>query len=193
MKDYIQKAKQYLTSRPNKELYIGIGVIACAIIAVVVVIVSAVNSVPRIVYQPAVACDLLTSQKAQELLGDQAVKSNVGEPVQSNNVSLSRCGYTNGSGDETTLVVAAIIVRSGINDKGVEQNKTEFIAGKPNVGAETVTDLGDGAYFNQKSGQLNVLSGRDWIIISYGVGSDPQSNTVEDAVTAARKVIAREK
>lgn len=189
MKQYIQRARTYVTTRTNKELSLGIGIIGGSILLIVGIGVLIFNSVPKLVYQPANACDLLTTNEAQALLGDKTVKSNVGAPVQSNNVSLSRCGYTNGSGDENTLIVAAIIVRSGINDKGVEQNKSEFIAGRPSKGIETVTDLGDSAYFNQQNGQLNVLHGRDWIIVSYGTGSNPQNNTVEDAVALARKVV----
>lgn len=189
MKHYIHAVKTYFSTRTNKELYIGIGIIGGVVLGIVVVSVLVFNSIPRIVYKPSNACDFLTMQEAQSLLGDRTMKSNVGPPVQSNNVSLSRCGYTNGSGDENTLIVAAIIVRSGVNDKGVEQNKSEFIAGRPTKGVETVTNLGNSAYFNQQNGQLNILNGRDWIIVSYGTGSNPQDNSVEDAVALARKIV----
>ena len=189
MKQHLEKLKLYFKERSSKELAIGVAIIGSALGIIIITAVLIFNSVPKVVYQPANACDLFSAQDARDLLGEQTVKSNIGAPVQSNNVSLSRCGYTNGSGDEATLIVAAIIVRSGINDKGTQQNKSEFTAGKPSRGVEVVTGLGDGAYFNQQNGQLNVLNGRDWIILSYGIGSDPQANTIEDAVALARKVV----
>jgi hypothetical protein len=87
------------------------------------------------------------------------------------------------------MIVAAMTVRSGINDKGVEQNKTEFSVGRPHKNIEIVKDLGDNAYFNQTLGQLNILDGRKWIILSYGVGSAPEANTVDKAVELAHKII----
>lgn len=189
MKKYIQTVRTYITSRNNKELSIGIAIIGTAIALIVTIAAFVFNSIPKVVYQPADACVLFTLQEAKELLGGRAMKTNVGQPVQLGDTTQSRCGYTDGSSEQASMVVAAIMIRSGINDKGVEKNKSEFAASKPSKGIESVTDLGDGAYFNQVNGQLNVLDGRNWIIISYGIGSAPESNVVANAVDLARKVI----
>jgi hypothetical protein len=191
MKDYLKKLKDVFHHRSQRDTIIGVSIIGAVVLVISVAIVLIYNAIPKVVYTPASACDLFTEQDARQILGDKALKSNESPGVQSNNVSLSRCGYTNGTGDVSSLVVAAVVVRSGVNDNGVEQNKNEFNDGRPNTGTETITDLGDSAYFNKRNGQLNVLEGKNWIVISYGVGSDPQSNKIEDAVQLARNVVAK--
>ena len=174
----------------KKEIIIG-AIVATVIIAAVIGIVILVRNsgTPKIVYQPAKACELLTLAEAQELLGDKTLSTSATTPVQAVNTATSKCGYTDGNPDVNNAIVAAIVVRSGINDAGVRQNKTDFVNGKPIKNVETVKDLGDNAYFNEELGQLNVLSGNNWIILSYGLGSTPEANTLDEEVALARKVI----
>ena len=173
----------------KKELIIG-GIVVLAVIAIIAAIVFAIaNSGLKVDYQPTVACDTLTSLEAQELLGNSAFNSADDPAVISGDLATSRCGYTDGTADTNTMIVAAVILRAGINDKGVEQNKTEFAQGTPTQGVEIVNDLGDSAYFNQVNGQLNVLKDKNWFIFSYGQGSSPENNKIEDVVALAHKVI----
>lgn len=188
MNTHIQAAKTYIKTF-KKELIIGSSVIVALLILIIAIVAMYINSTPKIVYQPAKACDLFSAVKAQKLLGPSMVKSGEKDPVQSADMATSQCGYTDGNPNTNNMVVAAIIVRSGINDKGVEQNKNEFTAGKPTKGVEVVKDLGDSAYFNQVRGQLNILKGRDWVILSYGVGSSPETNTLNKAVEFAHTVL----
>ena len=173
----------------KKELIIG-AVVVFAVIAIIAAIVFAIaNSGPKVDYPPTVACDTLTSLEAQELLGNSAFNSADDPAVISGDLATSRCGYTDGTNNTETMIVAAVILRAGINDKGVEQNKTEFAQGTPTQGVEIVNDLGDSAYYNQVNGQLNVLKDKNWFIFSYGVGSTPEANIVEDTVKLAEKVL----
>jgi len=173
----------------KKELIIG-AVVVFAVIAIIAAIVFAIaNSGPKVDYPPTVACDTLTSLEAQELLGNSAFNSADDPAVISGDLATSRCGYTDGTNNTETMIVAAVILRAGINDKGVEQNKTEFAQGTPTQGVEVVKDLGDSAYYNQVNGQLNVLKDKNWYIFSYGVGSTPEANIVEDTVKLAEKVL----
>lgn len=173
----------------KKELIIG-AVAVFAVIAIIAAIVFAIaNSGPKVDYPPTVACDTLTSLEAQELLGNSAFNSADDPAVISGDLATSRCGYTDGTNNTETMIVAAVILRAGINDKGVEQNKTEFAQGTPTQGVEVVKDLGDSAYYNQLNGQLNVLKDKNWYIFSYGVGSTPEANIVEDTVKLAEKVL----
>jgi len=173
----------------KKELIIG-AVVVFAVIAIIAAIVFAIaNSGPKVDYPPTVACDTLTSLEAQELLGNSAFNSADDPAVISGDLATSRCGYTDGTNNTETMIVAAVILRAGINDKGVEQNKTEFAQGTPTQGVEVVKDLGDSAYYNQLNGQLNVLKDKNWYIFSYGVGSTPEANIVEDTVKLAEKVL----
>lgn len=173
----------------KKATYIGAAVFGIAALLIVAAAYFIYNSTPKIVYQPANACDLLSIDEARELLGGNALKSSEKKPVQNENTATSTCGYANGDANTESMVVAAVMVRSGLNDKGVQQNKTEFAAGKPDKNVKDVKGLGDSAYFNEKLGQLNILDGRRWIILSDGVGSAPQANTLEDAVKLAKKVL----
>lgn len=187
MNQHIQKALPYI--KEKNEQFIGLAVIAVLVLIVVIVAVFVNASTPKVVYQPADACQLFTVAEAKELLGSGALQTNVIAPVQTKNIAKSSCGYADGNPDKDSMIVAAIVVRAGINDDGINQNVTEFNQGKPSSGIEAIENLGDSAYFNAAQGQLNVLDGKNWILISYGKGSDPLSNTVEDAATLARKVI----
>ncbi len=164
-------------------------VVTAALIVVVAIALFAVNSAPKIAYQPASACDLFSPAKAKELLGNKALNSSMNSPVILKNTASSKCGYTDGNPDTNNMIVAAIIVRSGINDAGIQQNKTEFTSGKPTKNVEIVNGLGDNAYFNEELGQLNILSGHEWIILSFGVGSAPGTNTVDKSIELAHKVL----
>jgi len=173
----------------KKELIIG-GIVVLTVIAIIAAIVFFIaNSGPKVDYQPTVACDTLTSLEAQELLGNSAFNSANDPAVIAGDLATSRCGYTDGTNNTETMIVAAVILRAGINDKGVEQNKTEFTQGTPTQGVERVKDLGNSAYFNQVNGQLNVLKDKNWYIFSYGQGSAPENNKLEDVVALAHKVI----
>lgn len=190
MNKYIQTAKTYITTR-NKEFVVGVAVILGGIILVIVIALFIQNNTPKIMYQPAKACDLLNLAEAKELLGSKTVSSTSKDPVlsRSGNNAASECGYTDGNPDVDNMIVAAISVRSGVNDDGVQLNKTEFATNKASKNVEIVKDLGDSAYFNLKLGQLNVLEDRNWIIFNYGIGSAPETNTVDKAVELARKTL----
>jgi hypothetical protein len=188
MNHHIQSTKAYITTH-KKELAFGTAAVLGVVVLITAITLFVRSNAPKVVYQPANACDLLTLTEAQEMLGGRTLASNVNTPILSNDTATSRCGYTDGNPDTNNMIVAAIIVRSGVNDKGVQKNKTEFAAGKPSQHVETVKDLGNSAYFNQKLGQLNILDGREWIILSYGVGSAPETNAVDKAVELARMVV----
>lgn len=174
----------------KKELIIG-SVVVLSVLAIVAAIVLFIyNSTPKVVYEPAVACNTLSTIEAKELLGNNALNTNADDPVLSKNTATSKCGYADGNADTTKLQVAAVIVRSGFNDEGVQQNKDEFANGTPTRAVEIVKDVGDSAYFNQTNGQLNVLKGRDWFVLSYGLGSTPETNSLESVLKLAQKVLS---
>ncbi len=190
MKNYFQISKDYVTAH-KKDFTIGTGIfiVVALVVALIIFIANNVDHPAKIVYKPTTACDVFTEAEAKDLLGAKAIHSNTSDLILSGNLTTSKCGYTDGNPDMNKAVVAAIIVRSGINDAGVQQNKTEFANGTPVDNIQKVNDLADSAYFNQNLGQLNVLDGRDWIIISYGIGSDPTGNTVADAVKLAHLIV----
>lgn len=187
VKKYVKSTKRYIADR--SELFVGIGVVG-GLFAVIGIIALAVHlSGPRIVYQPVGACDLLTPAKAQDLLGDKVINTNTNKPTIEENIATSKCGYT----DENPLVdqmkIAAIAVRSAINDEGDAQNKTDFAKAKSQAGMEPVNGIGESAFFNVSSGHLNVLSGHVWLIANYGLASSASENTLEKATELAKKVL----
>lgn len=188
MKQYTQAIKSYFKTY-HSNLLIGTSIIIGVVLLISAFILFTQDRTPKIVFQPAKACELLKPAEAKELLGDKTISSTAKNPVQSENVAVSSCGYTDGNPEINDMTVAAINIRSGINEEGVEQNKREFRQGMPNKNIESIKDLGERAYFNQENGQLNILDDRNWIILSYGVGSSPESNSLENAITLAKKII----
>lgn len=172
----------------KKELIIGsvAVVVLLALIATIAVLIN--NSQVKVIYEPEKACDMLTMAEAKELLGANTMLSGTTDPKLSGTTAVSKCGYTDGNTDTEKMIVAALMVRSGVNDEGVALNKSQFANGRPE-NTETVNDVGESAYFNKENGQLNVLDGHNWIIISYGQGTAQEANTIEDAVELAEKVL----
>lgn len=189
VKQYAQNAKTYVTSSSGKEMLIGAAVVVVVTALIVGAVVFIQNSGPKIVYQPAIACDLLTKDEAKEMLGEQVLDHTPASPTLSQDVATSKCSYTDSNPEQNQMKVAAIAVRSAVNDQGTEKNKREFAAAKLNQGMQPVNNLGESAFFNPELGQLNILKGRNWIILSYGVGTDPKSNTLEEAIELAQKVV----
>lgn len=185
MNRYLQAVTTYVTTHRNEA-------VTTAVVAVVFIFVVALfiyDSTPHYVYQPVKACDLLTPAEAQDMLGDKVLSTDANTPVVSDDTATSKCSYSDENPDKSKMMVAAVAVRSAIDDKGAQQNKVDFATARANNDVEIVKNVGDSAYFNKTSGQLNVLSGHMWLILNYGVGSTPQTNTVDKAVELAHKVL----
>ncbi len=179
-----------MTQKYKKTIIIsGVALLLLVIISSIIIIVS--NNGSRIVYKPVKACDVFTEAEAKQLLGATIYKPNDGAPEITGSIAYSSCGYSDVNPDQNNMKVAAVSIRYGINDVGVARNKKEFITGKPTTNVQDVTNVGDAAYFNKSLGQLDVLldGGKRWMVISYGIGNSPASNTVEDALSLARLVI----
>lgn len=188
MKPRIQSTVQYIRSR-KKMLLTGLAILVGVVALVVAVMLFMQSQKPKIIYNPVHACTLLMSSEAQELLGDRTVRSDAKEPIVTDNVATSRCGYTDGAPDVNAMRVAALMVRSAVNDNGVEQNYNDFTETKAIETNDPVPNIGDDAYFDVLRGQLNVLDGGMWIILSYGIGSAPEANTLDDATKLAEKIV----
>jgi hypothetical protein len=190
MKDLYTPTRQYVSA--HKDYFITGGWISLAVLIIIAVTMIYIYNVsPKIVYQPVHACDLLTPAKAQELLGKDVIASKPEKPVIADETATSKCSYTDENPSQDAMRVAALAIRAGINDEGVAKNKSDFEAAKANNAVEVIENLGESAFFNKTNGQLNVIKGYNWLIINYGVGTDPQSNTIEQATELARLVTAK--
>lgn len=188
VKTYLQKIKHYIIE--HNEQVIGIAITAGVIAIIAIIALVSHLSGPQIVYQPVKSCDLLTPAEAQTLLGDKIIGVDSKDPSITGDVATSKCSYTDGNPDKAQMVVAAVAVRSAINDEGVTKNTDDFAASQANNDTDTVTGIGEKAYFNKTSGQLNILSNKSWIIISYGIGENPAANSPEKAVQLAKLVVS---
>lgn len=187
MNHYIQTCTDYITTH-KRQFTTGVAFLLGSAFLVALYIY---NNPPVVVYKPTDACAMLTPVKAEQLLGEKVYSIDTQGSMVSGNIATSKCSYTDQNHDTAKLLVAAIAVRSGVNDKGIQQNKTDFAARRPNIGMQPVDNLGDSAYFNPIVGQLNILKGRQWIILSYGVGAAPETNTLDKAVELAHKVLQK--
>jgi hypothetical protein len=188
MENIYQKAKEYVRDH-KKQFSIGVPIVVVLLIGLLIGSLWSYNhQQPKIVYEPASACDLLTLAEAKTLLGTYTINPVNNTPVQSGNVTTSQCAYSDGLADTSHAIAVEINVRSAINDDGIKMNKAQFEAGKP-TGAQDVTGIGDEAYFNPGLGQLNVLKETTWIIMSYGAAANPQGNTLADAEKLAKLIL----
>jgi hypothetical protein len=185
LQQYMQSTKTYIVER--SDTFIGIGVVIGLLAIVGAVALINHLSGPQIVYQPIKACDLFTPTQAQSLLGEKINGVDKNEPQISGNLAVSKCGYSDLN--SAAITVAAVTIRTGINDDGITQNKSDFAKSKKNNATEKVPQLGDSAFFNAKVGQLNVLKGGNWYIFNYGLGDSPEQNTLDKALELARKVL----
>ena len=132
------------------------------------------------------ACDVLTDAVAQQVLGTGATKADTtAGNASSSDVSVSNCNYTykpvtTGSALEQvqSTHAAGLLVRAAKTKTGVDSNKAVFGPQKP-AGVQDVSGYGDQAYFNPQYGQLNILKGGNWYILSNYVGVNPTKATLD--------------
>lgn len=194
MKQQFQKytqAVQTYVSAHKKDIQIAAPIVAIFVVLVGLIVLSTVKNLPNIVYKPVKACDLLTPAKANDILGDKVKGVDSNDPVIKGNTAVSKCGYNDLNPTEGQLKVLAIAVQSGINDKGVAQNKAGFKQSQKGKTLESVNGLGDEAYFDPATGMLNVLDGKRWIMLTYGFGATPEENNVQQEISIARDILKK--
>lgn len=138
------------------------------------------------------ACDVLTESVAKQVIGAGAEKGDTSAGnVSSDDVSVSNCVYTYKS--VTTGPIfdqlastdhAGLLVRSAKTQIGVKSNKTPFTTARPSA-AQDVSGFGDDAYFNPTTGQLNILKGGNWYILSKYKGTSGTATTVDEVKVLA--------
>lgn len=124
------------------------------------------------------ACELLTPDDAQQVLGPDAETSlpNDTSAFQTSHTTVSACAYSNSTG------TVQLTVRTPSDSLGASKNATVFGSDKPR-GATSVDGYGQAAYWDGDKHQLDVLGSNTWYIISRSTG------TKADTVAVA-KVLA---
>ncbi len=128
------------------------------------------------------SCEILTQEIVDEALGSGAQKAAATTPtIYSDDLIVSNCIYskdTDGIG---------LLIRSAKTMSGASDNKSRFNDQKPD-NVETVDNLGDAAYYEPSIGQLNILAGNNWYILT--VYEEQLTNTTLEAnVEIARKLV----
>lgn len=135
------------------------------------------------------ACDVLTSDIAKQILGDTAVKGETSAGNVSNeNISVTNCVYT-AEIDPNALKFnntngVSVLARSAKSDTGATENKANFDSDKLPAGTQNVSGVGDKAFFNPKFGQLNVLKGGNYYIVTNYKGKILDATLEDDKALA---------
>lgn len=117
------------------------------------------------------ACDVLTEAIAKNILGDAAAKGDLpAGDVATKDVSVSSCVYTVKIDPAAAVRISntkgvSILVRAAKTTAGSDSNKSQFTTLKP-TGVQDVAGIGNAAFYNPTFGQLNVLKGGNWYIVT---------------------------
>ena len=115
------------------------------------------------------ACDILTLPQAKQLFGTDNVTTNPEDntaATDTNDIVQSSCTYVAKMGPAGFLT-ASNWLRAATSDAGNSSNTQQFTQKRP-VNTQDVTGYGDRAYWNIQLGQLNILKGNTWYIVSFG-------------------------
>ncbi len=174
---------------PRAKLYIGLAIV---IVGLLVGLFAYNNQSQRIniVYQPVVACNLLTKSIAQEFLGKEVLGGNGDQEIGDSGTATSDCSYTDSNSDKNAMQAIIMRVRSGYDDTGAAQNKQDFAAHKQANNVQEVEGVGKQAFFNRTNSQLHILTDTSWIIISYTAGGAPTADAQDKTTAIAKRIFA---
>jgi hypothetical protein len=130
------------------------------------------------------AATILTPDVAKAIFGApaEAAKVNSETDMKSGTAVVSRCSYSIKNDAGTATNISLLFRRAAT----LEEGKAIFLASKLAHHDEEISDLGDAAYRTVAPAQLNVLKGRNWLIISAGAFPKPDPILQEKA---AREIL----
>ncbi|HEU4966469.1 MAG TPA: hypothetical protein VFT53_03230 [Candidatus Saccharimonadales bacterium] len=119
------------------------------------------------------ACSIMTNNVANQILGNSAIRATTPADAEStSDIAFSNCAYSAGPNIDPPHM-ASLAVRSAKDSAGAASNKSVFtIAGRP-AGVQTLTGYGDAAYWDPGMGQLDILKGNNWYIVTNYTGTSP--------------------
>ena len=95
--------------------------------------------------------------------------------MKSGTAVVSRCSYSMKNDTGTTTSISLLFRRAAT----MEEGKAIFLASKLVHHDEEISDLGDSAYRTVAPAQLNVLKGKNWLVISAGAFPKPNPSLQE--------------
>ncbi|HSX35279.1 MAG TPA: hypothetical protein VLF62_06580 [Candidatus Saccharimonadales bacterium] len=174
----------------KRNMLIGGGIIAVAIVAVVAIVLAQGGSgsgnkpagtPAKTAYKVVAACQAFTLKDAEKVLGAgaSAGTTNGTSDTSSDDVAVSTCSYSSGGGqDVQSTKTITVLARSAKSQAGAESNKAVFGRDKP-VGKQDVSGVGDAAFWDAAMSQLDILQGNNWYIIGNMTGTHSNSGTLE--------------
>lgn len=117
------------------------------------------------------ACEVLTADIAKNILGDTAERGNIQTTqAATKDVTVSDCVYTTKIDPAGKISISNkkgtnVLVRAALTNDGAATNKDQFGNKRP-TGVQNVNGFGDSAYYSPEYGQLNVLKGGNWYIVT---------------------------
>ncbi|QWC86647.1 hypothetical protein KLP28_08255 [Nocardioidaceae bacterium] len=141
--------------------------------------------------EPIQACDVLTAERAEQVLGSVAdLPTAATTGTAGPDLAVTSCSYLSVDRDEDGARNAVgLVVRTALSAAGVAANRDRFSDAERPTGAEPVDGLGEQAFWAPELGQLNVLADDQWYVVTYG-GLDPRANTLEETRAAAAVIAA---
>jgi uncharacterized protein (UPF0333 family) len=111
------------------------------------------------------ACDILHPKLASTILDSENItpdETNKTAPVEANGTIVTNCAYTFNSQKTVSL-----LVRTATTEEGSAHDKVLFGPQRP-VNSQDVPEYGDTAFWSADYGQLNILKGKTWYVLTYG-------------------------
>ena len=137
--------------------------------------------------QASPACKVLTTTVAQETLGSAATSdpANNGPASGTSDDEIDVCTYTS-SNNSQVISVTAYTAKTQL---GASTNDLAFGSERPND-ATSVSGLGQSAYWDASSGQLDVLASNNRYIITWTTGNPAKSVAFQDVKSLAERMAA---
>ena len=136
--------------------------------------------------EPIEACDVLTPERAVEILGPVAdVPTSTAPTAGDADAAVTSCTYLAADRNERDgRISVGLVVRTALSAVGAGTNRDRFApAGLPPE-AQQVDGIGERAFWAPGLGQLNVLADDQWYVLTYG-GLDPRQNSLSETREAA--------
>jgi hypothetical protein len=136
---------------------------------------------PKDLSNKANACEILTAEVARKFFGG-ATEDVQEAPAQNptGDVMVTNCNYMEKAKNGSAMPrQAGLLLRAGQNDAGVKDNENGFKQQRTKKDKD-VPGIGDSAFWSPSYGQLNVLKGDNWYIITAG-GVLAKDRTLADA------------
>lgn len=134
------------------------------------------------------ACEVLTAEVARAAIGKLAPENSPAPEAGSDEVTVSSCTRVNKADDVRDSRSASLLMRVAESDQGARSNEVVFDSSSLPQGAEEVSGYGEQAFWNPEFGQLNILEGGNWYILSVGP-LDPEKHTLAETEKLADAII----